>query len=114
MKESIAHGFLKNVSKGRFKAKKKRRRRKKQQRTILPGARVVAQLVHMWVVLGHDGDGVTLLSNDETSLLLCSIPQVDTVELIKRKRYSNRENDEVKGCDTEAECVSRLLRALND
>lgn len=50
---------------------------------MLPGARVVAQLVHVWVVLGHNGDGVTLLADDETSLLLRSIPQVDAIILIK-------------------------------
>lgn len=44
---------------------------------------MVAQLVHVWVVLGHDGDSVTLLADDETSLLLCSVPQVDTIILIK-------------------------------
>lgn len=32
--------------------------------TMLPGARVVTQLVHVWIVLGHNGDGVTLLAND--------------------------------------------------
>lgn len=49
---------------------------------------MVAQLVHVWVVLGHDGDGVTLLSDDETSLLLCSIPQVDTIVLTNSERYN--------------------------
>lgn len=44
---------------------------------------MVAQLVHVWVVLGHNGDGVTLLADDETSLLLRSIPQVDAIILIK-------------------------------
>ncbi len=53
---------------------------------MLPGARVVAQLVHVWVVLGHNGDGVTLLANDETSLLLRSVPQVDAIILIKKGR----------------------------
>lgn len=52
----------------------------------LPGARVVAQLVHVWVVLGHNGDGVTLLANYETGLLLGSIPQVDTIILTKEGR----------------------------
>lgn len=52
----------------------------------LPGARVVAQLVHVRVVLGHDGDGVALLPDDETSLLLCRIPQVDAVILIQTRR----------------------------
>lgn len=46
---------------------------------------MVAQLVHVWVVLGHNGDGVTLLANDETSLLLCGVPQVDTIILIKEE-----------------------------
>lgn len=55
------------------------------QNIMLPGARVVAQLVHVWVVLGHNGDGVTLLADDETSLLLCSIPQIDTIILVKKK-----------------------------
>lgn len=42
---------------------------------------MVAQLVHVGVVLSHDGDGVTLLADDETSLLLCSVAQVDAVKL---------------------------------
>lgn len=46
---------------------------------------MVAQLVHVWVVLGHNGDGVTLLADDETSLLLRSVPQVDAIILIKRR-----------------------------
>lgn len=51
--------------------------------SILPGARMVAQLVHVWVVLGHNGDGVTLLADDQTGLLLRSIPQVNTIILAK-------------------------------
>lgn len=47
---------------------------------------MVAELVHVWVVLGHNGDGVTLLSDDETSLLLRSVPQVDTIILIKEEK----------------------------
>lgn len=47
---------------------------------------MVPQLVHVWVVLSHDGDGVTLLADDETSLLFRSIPQVNTVVLIKKKK----------------------------
>lgn len=46
---------------------------------------MVAQLVHVWVILGHDGDGVTLLADDEASLLLCSVPQVDAIILIRKK-----------------------------
>lgn len=42
---------------------------------------MVAQLVHVWVVLSHNGDGVTLLADDQTSLLLCSITQVDAIVL---------------------------------
>lgn len=42
---------------------------------------MVAQLVHVWVVLGHNGDGITLLPDDETSLLLRSVPQVDAIIL---------------------------------
>lgn len=52
---------------------------------VLPGARVVAQLVHVWVVLGHDGDCIALLANDESSLLFRSISQVDAVELKKER-----------------------------
>lgn len=44
---------------------------------------MVAQLVHVRVVLSHNGDGVTLLADDETGLLLRGIPQVDAVELIE-------------------------------
>lgn len=47
---------------------------------------MVAQLVHVWVVLGHDGDGITLLPNDETSLLLRSVPQVDAIILIYEEK----------------------------
>lgn len=53
---------------------------------LLPGTRVVAQLVHVWVVLGHNGDGVTLLSDDEASLLLGGVPQVDSIILIQEGR----------------------------
>lgn len=53
---------------------------------MLPGARVVAQLVHVWVVLGHDGDGVTLLADDEASLLLRGVPQVDAIILIEEEQ----------------------------
>lgn len=47
---------------------------------------MVAQLVHVWVVLGHNGDGVTLLSDDEASLLLGGVPQVDSIILIQEGR----------------------------
>lgn len=47
---------------------------------------MVAQLVHVWVVLGHNGDGITLLPNDKTSLLLCSVPQVDTIKLKEERK----------------------------
>ena len=47
---------------------------------------MVAQLVHVWVVLGHNGDGVTLLADDETSLLLRGVPQVDAIKLIKEEQ----------------------------
>lgn len=55
---------------------------------IPPGARVVAQLVHVWVVLGHNGDGVTLLPDDETGLLLCRIPQVDAIILEQKEKQT--------------------------
>lgn len=42
---------------------------------------MVAQLVHVGVVLGHDGDGVALLADDQSSLLFRGIPQVYTVKL---------------------------------
>lgn len=50
---------------------------------MLPGARVVAQLVHVWVVLGHDGDGIALLPDDEPGLLLRGVPQVYSIILIQ-------------------------------
>lgn len=53
---------------------------------LLPGARVVAQLVHVRVVLGHDGDGIALLPDDETSLLLRSVPQVDAIILLQEEK----------------------------
>lgn len=46
-----------------------------------PGPGVAAELVHVGVVLGQDGDGVTLLPNDEPGLLLCGTPQVYAIEL---------------------------------
>lgn len=39
-----------------------------------PGPGVAAELVHVGVVLGQDGDGVTLLPDDEPCLLLCGAP----------------------------------------
>lgn len=42
---------------------------------------MAAELVHVWVVLGQDGDSVTLLPNDEPGLLLRGAPQVYAVEL---------------------------------
>lgn len=62
----------------------------------LPGARVVAQLVHVRVVLGHNGDGIALLPDDETSLLLCRIPQVDAVILIQTERCHEAETGSKK------------------
>lgn len=56
-----------------------------------PRARVVAQLVHVRVVLGHNGDGVALLPDDEASLLLRSVPQVDAVILIQTERCHEAE-----------------------
>lgn len=47
----------------------------------LPGPGVAAELVHVGVVLGQDGDGVTLLPNDEPGLLLRGTPQVYAIEL---------------------------------
>lgn len=37
---------------------------------------MVAQLVHVWVVLCHDCYGVTLLTYDKTCLLLSGVTQV--------------------------------------
>ena len=42
---------------------------------------MAAELVHVWVVLGQDGDGVTLLPDDEPGLLLRGAPQVYAIEL---------------------------------
>lgn len=42
---------------------------------------MAAELVHVWVVLGQDGDSVTLLPNDEPGLLLRGTPQVYAIEL---------------------------------
>lgn len=44
---------------------------------------MAAELVHVWVVLGQDGDGVTLLPDDEPGLLLRGTPQVYAIELGK-------------------------------
>lgn len=56
--------------------------------TPLPGPGVVSQLVHVWVVLSHDSDGVTLLANDQPSLLLRGVPQVDAIELKWEEKVS--------------------------
>lgn len=45
---------------------------------------MVTQLVHVGVVLGHDRDGVALLANDEASLLLGGVPQVNAIILRER------------------------------
>lgn len=45
------------------------------------GAGVAVELVDVWVVLGQDGDGVTLLSDDEPGLLLGGTSQVYAIEL---------------------------------
>jgi hypothetical protein len=42
---------------------------------------VAVELVDVWVVLGQDGDGVTLLSDDEPGLLLGGTSQVYAIEL---------------------------------
>lgn len=42
---------------------------------------VATELVNVWVVLGQDGDGITLLSNDQPGLLLGGTPQVYAIEL---------------------------------
>ncbi len=47
---------------------------------------MVAELIHVWVVLGHDCDGVTLLANDEPCLLLGGIAQVYPIVLRERKK----------------------------
>lgn len=47
---------------------------------------MVAQLVHVRVVLGHDGDGVALLANDEAGLLLGGVAQVDAIILKEREQ----------------------------
>lgn len=47
---------------------------------------MVAELIHVWVVLGHDRDGVTLLANDEPRLLLGGIAQVYPIVLRERNK----------------------------
>lgn len=47
---------------------------------------MVSQLVHVGVVLSHDGDGVTLLTNYQPGLLLCGITQVNTIILEEEGR----------------------------
>ena len=42
---------------------------------------MAAELAHVRVVLGQNGDGVALLPDDEPGLLLCGAPQVDAIEL---------------------------------
>lgn len=47
---------------------------------------MVAELIHVWVVLGHDRDGVILLTNDEPCLLLGGIAQVYPIILRERNK----------------------------
>ena len=50
--------------------------------------------MHVWIVLRHDGDGVTLLANDEPSLLLRGVPQVNAIVLQRgEERGERREGD---------------------
>lgn len=58
----------------------------------IPWAGVVAQLVHVWVVLCHDCDGVTLLTYDKTRLLLGGITQVYPIILrqIKHRKVTKQ------------------------
>lgn len=58
---------------------------------------MVAQLVHVWVVLGHDGDGVALLADDETSLLLRGVPQVDAIILTGGEKRDQGERFRIDG-----------------
>lgn len=47
---------------------------------------MIAQLVHVWVVLCQYGDDVTLLPNDESRLLLRGVPEINAVKLKRDKR----------------------------
>lgn len=55
---------------------------------------MAAQLVHVWVVLGQDGDSVALLPDDEPGLLLRGTPQVYAIEL---GRHPQRAGDRMWG-----------------
>ncbi len=56
----------------------------------VPRAGVIAQLVHVWVVLCQYGDGVTLLPDDESGLLLGGVPEINAVKLRRaRERDSH-------------------------
>lgn len=46
---------------------------------------MIAQLVHVWVVLCQYGDGVTLLPNDESGLLLRGVPEINAVKLQRHR-----------------------------
>lgn len=50
---------------------------------------MIAQLVHVWVVLRQYGDGVTLLPNDESGLLLRGVPEINAVKL---RRHRERDS----------------------
>lgn len=59
-------------------------------RCAVPRAGVIAQLVHVWVVLCQYGDGVTLLPDDESGLLLGGVPEINAVKLQRaRERDSH-------------------------
>lgn len=47
---------------------------------------MVAQLVHVWVVLCQYGDGVALLPDDESRLLLRGVPEINAVKLKRHRK----------------------------
>lgn len=56
----------------------------------VPRAGVIAQLVHVRVVLCQYGNGVALLPNDESGLLLGGVPEINAIKLRRdRERDSH-------------------------
>lgn len=71
---------------------------------------MVAQLVHVWVVLCHDCDGVTLLTYDKTRLLLGGITQVYPIILRQIKHRKVTKQPQLKSQTLSSYAVNYAFR----
>lgn len=69
---------------------------------------MVAQLVHMWVVLGHNGDGIALLPDDEAGLLLSGVAQVDSIILIPKGNVIREIRSKKIRVGSQIECTCQM------